>query len=373
MTGQSAAKPRAKIAVFIPSLQGAGAERMGLLLAETLVEAGYAVEIPVACVTGSLVGHGIAATHVVDLKAPNELLCLPQFLRYVDRSKPDLVVAIVHTAKMTAGLARKLRPGLNVILSVRHDLPTHPFWLRRLLGYGFERWLYKGISRVHVVSRDLIPQVVEHFGIEQSRVTAVYNPIRKSSAIGDIAPEHEALFDRPVIMTAGRMVEQKDQKLLIEAFHRAGLAGRVRLLILGEGVKRPELERQVRQLQLEDSVAMPGFAIDVRPYMRRSIGFVLSSRSEGLANVLLEALDSGTAVASFDCPVGPREILSDGRLGRLVSLGDVEELAQAMRDMADGTLTPPDRGDVARLMADFQLDAVKRRYVEMVERALVET
>ncbi len=362
-----------KIAVLLPSLEGRGAERMGLLLAEALIEAGYEVEIPVACKVGALVDHGVARTHVVDLAAPNEILSLPHLLRYLDHSKPDLLIAVIHTAKMMAGCAKKLRPSLRFIISVRHDLKTHPFWLRRWFGYRLERWLYRDVDAVHVIARDIVPQVVEHFGVEQSRVVAIPNPINRGGEARSIEPEHEALFDRPVLITAGHMVAQKNHEALIDAFHRSGLAGDVRLVILGEGPLRCTLERQVVRLGLQQDVAMPGFVRDVRPYMRRSAGFLLSSRSEGLGNVLLEALSCDIPVASFDCPVGPREVLADGRIGRLIPLHDIEGLAKSMCDMISGTLVAAPAELVARQLAGYQLEHVKRRYVELAEMILGST
>ena len=356
--------------MFLPSLEGGGGERVGLLIAEALIDAGFAVEVPVACKTGTYARHELASTHVIDLGAPNELLCLPHFLRYYDRSKPDLVVAVLHTAKITTGLAAKLRPDLRFMLSVHHDLPSHPFWTRRLFGYRFERWLDRKALHAHVVARAMAPQITAFFGIAQERVSTVLNASQHEHADGAIAPEHEAIFDRPVIMTAGRMVDQKNHDMLIDAFHRAGIAHDVRLLILGDGKNRRALERQVARLGLGDSVAMPGFVPDVRPYMRRARCFVLPSRSEGLGIVLLEALASGVPVAAFDCPVGPREVLQDGKLGRLIPAGDVAGLICALRDAAAGRIAPADPADVAAMLALVHVDAVKRGYVAMVRQAL---
>lgn len=360
-----------KVAVYLPSLQGRGAERVGLFMAEALLEAGFDVEIPVAVRRGALVDHPVARAHVVDLGAPNEMLSLPSLLRYIDGAKPDILIAVIHTAKIMAGFAQKLRPQLKLIISVHHDLlqPRHRrFWTRALFGYALERWLYKGVQGAHVVSRALGPQVQSCFGLDAGRIAAIYNPLPEGLEAPDVLPGHAAIFDRPVLTTAGQMVAQKDQAALLEAFHRAGLGDRARLLILGQGPLRAALQRQAARLKLD--VAMPGFVPDVRPYMRRSAGFLLSSRSEGLANVLLEAIACGIPVASFDCPVGPREVLADGRIGRLVPPGDIDGLAAAMRDMLAGKLTACAEAEIAGHLADFRPAEVKRRYVELVCRHL---
>jgi glycosyltransferase involved in cell wall biosynthesis len=101
-------------------------------------------------------------------------------------------------------------------------------------------------------------------------------------------------------------------------------------MILGEGEERPKLEALVRELRLEEDVALPGFVENPYKYMKRAAVFVLSSRWEGFGMVLVEAMALGTPVIATDCPSGPAEILEDGRWGRLVPVGDVHRLAEAI-------------------------------------------
>jgi glycosyltransferase involved in cell wall biosynthesis len=101
-------------------------------------------------------------------------------------------------------------------------------------------------------------------------------------------------------------------------------------MILGEGVDRPALEALVKQLGLENDVAMPGFVENPYAYMSRASLYVLSSRWEGLPTVLIEALYCGPPIVATDCPSGAREILADGQHGSLVPVGDVTALTQAI-------------------------------------------
>jgi glycosyltransferase involved in cell wall biosynthesis len=77
-------------------------------------------------------------------------------------------------------------------------------------------------------------------------------------------------------------------------------------------------------------VALPGFVKNPYKYMKRAAVFVLSSRWEGFGMVLVEAMALGTPVVSTDCPSGPAEILKGGKWGRLVPVGNVDALAQAI-------------------------------------------
>ncbi|MCE7796794.1 glycosyltransferase [Sphingobium sufflavum] len=365
-------QPR-RIAVLLPSLNGGGAERVALFLVDVLARSGYAVDLLVAVNEGSLVDHPIARQYRVDLRAPNEMLCGPHIVRYCRRARPDLLIAFVHTAKIMAGLARKWVPEIPLALSVHAalDIPrAHRFWVRRWFGHGPERWLYRDVLGCHVVSRALGEQVQAHFAIPADRTHLVYNPIPEREPPLPLPVEHEAWFDRPVVMTAGRMTRQKDHATLIRAFARSGLAGRARLLILGEGELEGRLRDLVQRLGLGDDVIFGGFQPDVRPYLARACGFALTSVFEGFAIVLTEALMAGVPVATFDCPSGPCEVLEGGKLGLLLQPGDVAGVADALRAMVAGELVAPPADQVAQSMERFSSPQIARDYLAFVEQCL---
>ena len=156
------------------------------------------------------------------------------------------------------------------------------------------------------------------------RITPIYNPTFTPDIArrAEAAPAHPWFGDdgAPVILGAGRLAPQKDFPTLIEAFRRVSAARPCRLVILGEGRLRPQLEGQVRALGLEDRVSLPGWAENPYAFMSRAALFVLSSRHEGFPGVLIEALACGCPAASTDCPAGPSEILEDA--GLLAPVGD---------------------------------------------------
>jgi len=99
---------------------------------------------------------------------------------------------------------------------------------------------------------------------------------------------------------------------------------------LGEGDERPKLEALIKERELEEAVALPGFVDNPYKYMKHAAVFVLSSQWEGFGNVLVEAMALGTPVVSTDCPSGPAEILENGKWGVLVPVGDIQQLAKGI-------------------------------------------
>ena len=134
-----------------------------------------------------------------------------------------------------------------------------------------------------------------------------------------------------------------------------------RLLILGEGPIRHELESRVSALGLEDSVSLPGWAQNPYAFMARAGLFVLSSRHEGFPGALVEALACGCPAVSTDCPAGPSEILEDPDL--LAPVGDPEALARVMlRALA----RPADKAALRANAARFDLESAMDGYGKVV-------
>jgi glycosyltransferase involved in cell wall biosynthesis len=139
----------------------------------------------------------------------------------------------------------------------------------------------------------------------------------------------------PVILSAGRLAEQKDYPTLINAFARVAAQRPCRLIILGEGRLRKQLQRLVESLGLTDRVSLPGWVENPFAFMSRAALFVLSSRNEGLPGVLIQAMACGCPCVSTACPAGPAEILQNGRLGPLTPVGDAVGLAAAINSVLD--------------------------------------
>ena len=136
-----------------------------------------------------------------------------------------------------------------------------------------------------------------------------------------------------------------------------------RLLVLGEGQDREALRRLAVDLRIDEDVDFVGFVTNPFSYMSKASVFVMSSVYEGSPNALVQAMACGTPVVSTDCPSGPREILQDGKLGRLVPVGDWQALGEAILEALDGPV------EAARLIEgtrEYIAETSIRQYVELV-------
>ncbi len=249
----------------------------------------------------------------------------------LQRLRPDVVISFMGRTNVVTLLATRALPT-PVVVSERND-PARPgldpIWRRlRDLLYTFADIVVVQTER----ARGYFPSVV------QERCVVIPNPVTTPA---EEAQEDSALIvGRPAIVAMGRLTGQKGFDLLLAAF--AQLRERFpqwRLMVIGEGPMRSDLEAQVERLRLQDCVTLVGRLKCPGQVLRQADLFVMPSRYEGFPNALCEAMAWGLPVISFDCPNGPREIIRDGVDGILVPPGDVSALVAAMaRLLADESL-----------------------------------
>jgi glycosyltransferase involved in cell wall biosynthesis len=200
------------------------------------------------------------------------------------------------------------------------------------------RRLYPGADRLVVAAEGVRRDLEDLAPTSAGRIRVIHNAgIDATVAARAGEPwSHPFLSGAaPLLVACGRLTEQKDYPTLLRAVAELTLRRDVRLVILGDGPLRGDLERLVRDLGIGNAVDLAGYTSNPHPCMARAQVFVLSSRSEGFGNVLVEALALGVPIVSTDCPYGPREILDGGRYGMLVPPGDATALADAIARMLD--------------------------------------
>lgn len=367
-------EPRSgRIAFFLPTLCGGGAERVIVNLAQAMADRGLPVDLIVAAAEGELLDQLPPKVRLVDLRASRVLRSLGPLTSYLRRERPRVVVSSMGHANLVALWAAKLaRRATPVVVTVHNTMSQstpQQGWLASRLWPLLLRTFYPWAACVVAVSRGAADDLARTCGLARERVRVVYNPVitPRMMELARQTLDHPwfALGQLPVILGAGRLTRQKDFPTLIRAFAELQRRRAGRLMILGEGEERPRLEALAVELGLADDVALPGFQDNAMAYMAGSALFVLSSAWEGLPTVLIEALAVGTPVVSTDCPSGPREILQEGRLGALVPVGDAGALASAMIDALD---RPPSAVPLDAL-APFTRDAAVDHYLRLIESA----
>ncbi len=327
-----------KLALFMPSLHGGGAERAMVTFAREALSRGVSVDLVVARAVGALQPLLPDGLRLLDLQATRMLAAAPGLARYLRRERPQALFSTITHANITAAVVgRASRAGARIILR-QSNAPLseeHDSWSKRV-AHSLIPPAYRLADGIIAVSRGVADELGEMDPRLQPKVQVVPTPVLSPEILqqGQADPEHSWLApgEPPVVLAAGRLMRHKGFDTLLEAFALVRRCRPARLLIIGEGSYRPELEKKVDSLGLRRHVDLPGFKRNPFAFMSRARCFVLSSEYEGLPNVLIQALGFGTPVVSTDCKSGPSEILERGRFGKLVPVGGVFEMAQAIHD-----------------------------------------
>ena len=349
-----------RLAFFLPALEGGGAERVTLTIAQGLAARGHDVELILGERRGPLRDDIPSEVRVVDLGRPRVLHSVGALRRHLKSDPPDVLISALFHANVVAALATR---GLKLpLLVVEHNTMSVKF---RASSNRRERLAplacavaYRVVDQVGAVSEGVGDDLSDTLRLPRQRVRVLRNPIDYDEVLRHAsAPlSHPWLgAGPPLVVAAGRLTPQKDFATLI---HAVALLPEVRLVVLGEGEERAALTELAGSLGVTDRVDLRGFVANPYPWLAMADVIAMSSRWEGLPTVLLEALPFDARIVSTDCRSGPREILGGGRFGRLVPVGDPRALAKAIR--AAAAEAPQDRSaawaryDRAAALADYE-------------------
>ncbi len=376
LTKQSDERTNKKLAIFLPNLDGGGAERTMLNLAEGMVERGYNLDLVLAQADGSYLKGVSSAVNIIDLgqgkcvKRFKTIRRLPALVRYLRREKPDVMLAALTEANVVALCARLIaRHPARVVVNEQNTLSQkvgkHSTGMERLYPF-FARLTYRFADNVIGVSQGVVDDLVKTIGISAANSLVLFNPgITPQVKINASQPVDHPWFDSdqpPVIVSVGRLHVQKDYGTLLQAFKILRQARQARLIILGDGDERQSLETQIQDLGIESDVSLPGFVDNPHAYMANAAVYVLSSRWEGLPTVLVEALYCGPSLVATNCPSGPNEILKGGELGCLVPMQNPGALAKGIEQALDGNCPKAD----ADSWRAYDLDTIIKRYIDLL-------
>ena len=370
-----------KVCILINAMAGGGAERAIAQVAQQIDPNKYALHFVFL--------EDIQA-YSIDPKIPQTILCkgkrsllwmpmaLWRFGRWLKQHQPDIILSSLTRAHLLSILSKVAYPQGKRIISEQTD--TYAAYTSRPVFSALLKYLFSFADGAHFVSKG-IEWSWRTYGHFRQPSQVIFNPIDleriQEASQEDLPEDAQEFFDSKVIVHAGRLVPQKNQMLLLEAF--ALLPEDYRLAILGEGPLEKSLRDKAEALGLGERVRFFGFQENPYAYFTRSEFMVLSSDFEGFGNVLIEAMACGLPVVSTDCPSGPREVLAPetafsehlqpgqgnelAEYGVLVPMADAQGLAQAMKSLSEDKALLQNYGQKSKERAkDFALDKITREY-----------
>lgn len=359
-----------KIALFVASLTGGGAERVMVVLANCFAHRNIQTHLVIAKPILTYASELDSRVRLVNLNTYRMTRTLVSLARYLKRERPEAILSTLVEANITAVAARWLS-GTSTRLFIREaSTPSRALRRHHRLQKRITARLlplaYRYADGVIAISEGVYNDLTRRFHLPPHKVHLIHNPVPlkkiRTLMLEPIAHPWFEDASAPVILSVGNLRRAKDYPTLLRAFARVREHLPAHLLIIGEGEERPRLERTIELLNLREVVQMPGFDPNPFRYMHRAKLFVLSSIYEGFPNVLVQALVCGCPVVSTDCESGPRDILKGGAYGRLTPPGDSDALADAIvESFAHPCASPPQEW-----LEQFDEDHVAEQYLKLL-------
>jgi glycosyltransferase involved in cell wall biosynthesis len=359
-----------RVAIFTSNMDGGGAERAMAKLAGGIADQGYDVDLVLSRAEGHYLDEVPDTVRIVNLDARRVLASIPGLIRYLRRERPAAMLTSMNYVNVVGIWARALaRVETRLVVNEQNALSLEaghsPRRRHRLLPRLIGRF-YPWADRIVSVARGTADDLARTTGLPRERIEVVHNPIvtPELKELAKTSVDHPWFRpgEPPVVLSVGRLSQQKDFGTLVRAFARVRDRRPARLVILGEGPERGRLESLISELRLDEAAALPGWVGNPYPWMAHAGAYVLSSRWEGLPSVLIEALYCGVPIVATDCLSGPREILEGGEHGLLVPVGDVDALARGIESALAGDVPPPS----AASWRPYEQESVVRRYLDVL-------
>ena len=366
-----------RITVITPLFSAAGVPLAQLRLAQTLASRGHEIDLVFGRIDPEFKLPEISGFSIVNLSCKNVRSMFFPLWRHFKAMRPEIIFsaedhlnAIAIIALIASGSKARFSGSSRVTPfdTYSNKVFTKPWILKQVM-----RVLMWRADVLTCVSRDMVVQYKQVF--RNPKHVCVYNiisdPFFQKRAREVVShPWLESVNSKiPILIAAGRLAPWKGFGDLIDAVALVKNHRSVRLLILGDGPLRAELQAQINALGLADCVQLVGYVENPLKYFSKADIFVLSSHVEGLPNVLVEAMMCGCTPVSTDCPTGPREVLDNGKYGYLVKPRDPNSIALGILRALDAPIPVHLLRDAVQ---PFQAEPVISRHFELlglVERA----
>lgn len=357
-----------KIALVLPDLRIGGAEKMTVNLANCLIQKGHTVHIVLLQKKGGLIEDLNEKVQVIDLHAAKIRHIFFPLALYIKKNNPDAIIANMWPITILSILSKSFSLYHCSIIAVEHTT-----WGNVIKNFNIvKRFFFKLsmfalfplASKIITVSENSRFDLIRVSGVNPKKTKTIYNPVIQSFPQATQKTYKWFRKDTIKLLTVGTLKKVKDHLTLLKALSILSKNDqKYSLIILGDGDERDRLEAYIEKESMRDSIYMPGFIKDTKPYYDACDLFVLSSITEGLGNVIIEALASGKPVVSTDCPSGPREILGnkDGEYGFLAEVGNPHDLANKITLALN---TEFDRNKLIERTEQFSIEYSTTQYLD---------
>lgn len=329
-----------KILIFVPSLQGGGAEKVAINLSNILAKDKCVVYLMFLKHNGFNINFLNKNINFINLKKKRLLFAIFSIINFLLKNKKNLnIISFLSAPNFLFCFIKFLFRLKNINLTITiHNSMSDSYKNSNLKGKivifllkHFNSFANKIICVSKYVKKDLI----NNWKLENKNIYTIYNPAINVEEIDSLSKRKNFFLKKfksknfRVILSAGRLTKQKNYQLLINAFYEVTkVIDNAILIILGTGEQKKSLIELVEQKGLKKKIIFMGFQKNPYNFIKYSDLVVLSSDWEGLPTILIESLYLKKKIVSTNCNGGCSEVLRNGKYGYLVPMNNINCLKQ---------------------------------------------
>ena len=347
-------KEKRKIALFVPTISSGGAERVAchfanelskyfditIILLYNIIE--YPLNENIKVISLSKEGKSIKTNkinHIIDY-----VNFIYKYKKKIKSENIDVVISFMIRQNIMTGIAKTFNPKIKTIISER-CFPSKRYLNTKRTALATKTLIpkfYNKNDKLFSNSIHINKDLIENFNVNID-ASVIYNPIIINSE-NPATKDYNSIDFTFQLVTVGRLIPIKNQKSIIKAINI--LQEKISLDIFGEGELENDMIAYTKSLNLEESIFLKGFDLNVKTHLPNYHCFILSSLSEGFPNAILEAMSMGLPVISTNCLSGPLELLNENipviiepnsfykaKYGILVNVDDAQGLANAIKHL----------------------------------------
>jgi glycosyltransferase involved in cell wall biosynthesis len=360
-----------RITIFLPNLEGGGAERVMVTLANEFVAKGIEVNLLLVKATGPYLREVDIKVNVIALGASKNVYSLFPLIKYLWKNKPEVILSTLLMTNLVVVLAKKMarvntRVVIREAITASSDNKYNKMTIDRIISV-FRSWALKNADAIIAPSHGVAKDLITYCRVKSQKIKVIYNPVDLKTWLELSRERNEIINSIPtnvkIILAIGRLTKQKDFVTLIRSFIKVKAKINAVLIILGEGNERAKLESLINENGLNDCVILPGFTVNPFPFLKRANVFVLSSLYEGMPNSLIQAVAFKKQIVSTNCPSGPFEILKAGYYGYLVEVGDTDNMALGIERGLNAQLNVQSTESIIEM---FDSGTISKKYLDVL-------
>ncbi len=361
------------ITMFIAHMALGGAQRVCINLANEFIEQGHQVTILVLDLERD---HDIN-THLLDPRCKIVSLGVSRIRYavfpmavYLRKNKPEFILVFGNEMAIILNKLRKshiintkiiVRVLNNLNIRLSKDDNVSPI---------VENYLIKAQKNLkdmdHLIAQctGMEEMLIEGKLATKDKVTTIYNPV--SSFLINRVDRKKKTVEEKQIVFIGRVDPQKNLTHLVQAFAKMlEKRPQTKLRLIGDGNSRESVTQLINELGISDKVTIEGINPHIEEVYAEADVVALSSEYEGMPNCLIEAIGCGIPIVSYDCPIGPAEIVVDGVNGYLVEYNNIEQLAERLIMALDKEW---DEEEIKATCDKFRVENIAKKYLQVFER-----